>query len=79
MATALGRDRSQARRDCSVSRHGNRAFGGGPSSEDKTQHVAITEAVEDVTLALGGSFFRRARVLVQAGQLWHDGKDLAYR
>lgn len=45
-------------RDCSVSHlgDGNVHYAVWPTSEDKAQHVAITEAVEDVTLAQGGSF-----------------------
>ena len=45
-------------RDCTVSHlgDGNVHYAVWPSTHDPAQHVAITEAVEDVTLSLGGSF-----------------------
>lgn len=45
-------------RDCTVSHlgDGNIHYAVWPSTDDKAVHTAITEAVEDVTLALGGSF-----------------------
>ncbi len=44
--------------DCTVSHlgDGNIHYAVWPSTDDKSTHVAITEAVEDVTLDLGGSF-----------------------